>query len=237
MDKRTPRRIWTVGASSRIAIEMQRRWARPESSFVLAGRDRRKLERVAADLLCRGAQSAVCRDLTPPAIDGQEFDLLLIAIGSLSDQDKWKDSPEYRRAEWELNTSMVFDWVEWGAANIERCGGGRLAVVSSVASDRAKKSNYGYGAAKSALDFYMEGVSHRLSASGGVVTVLKPGPTDTPMTLGVANRSLADPRLVAEDLVKAVERGVPRAYSPRKWRLIMKVIKLCPRWLWNRTSL
>lgn len=237
MARNSPRRIWTVGASSRLAIGMQRAWARPGTHFVLAGRDQGKLRRVASDLLCRGASSAVCRDLSPPARESEEMDLLLIALGSLSGQEKWQKDPGYRRGEWKVNTSVVFDWVEWGARNIETYGSGKLAVISSVASDRARRSNYGYGAAKAALEFYMNGVAHRLAPQGGTVVILKPGPTDTPMTLGTAAPFLAHHKTVVSDLVKAVEKGVSVSYSPRHWRLIMQAIKICPRLIWNKLNL
>lgn len=235
MDKKLLGDMWVVGATSRIAIEMMRTWAPNGCRLVLAARNQDKLQRVAQDMSCRGAASVTCRDLSTPK-ENQRVSLLLVALGSMSDQKQWESSPGYRREQWEINTSVVFDWIEWGAANVELFGSGHLAVISSVASDRAKRSNYGYGASKAALDFYLAGVSHRLARLGGSVTILKPGPTETPMTTNVVGRSLADPKVVGDQLARSVEARERLAYSPHRWRWIMKAIRACPEFVWNRTN-
>ncbi len=236
MSSDKPYTIWSIGATSRIAIEMQRYWARDGASFFLFGRSLEKLNRVQQDLLCRGAVGAEIEKLGAPPEETAPFDILLISVGSLSEQSKWQVSSDYRLREWHANTMLIMDWVEWGARCVEAGLGGKIAVMSSVAADRAKKSNYGYGAAKAALDFYLSGVDHRLAPFGRVVVNLKPGPTNTPMTGAVKNRKLADPEAVARDFCRRMQRGQSTIYSPANWRYIMAIIRTCPRWLWNMTD-
>jgi len=228
--------VWSIGATSRIAIEMQRCWAKEGYRFVLVGRNQDKLNRVADDLLACGATAVDTRVSLQPPDKPTGFDLLLISVGSLSDQDRWQVDRMYRESEWTTNTSLIINWIEWGAMCVEYGEGGKIAVISSVASDRAKKSNYGYGASKAALDFYLKGVDHRLAKAGGVVVILKPGPTNTPMTAGIVNRKLADPSTVGLNFCQALRNGSLVVYSPKIWRYIMSIIRLCPRKIWNMTN-
>ena len=95
---------------------------------------------------------------------------------------------------------------------------GTLAVISSVAGDRGRKSNYVYGAAKGLVSRYIEGLQHRLANSGVNVILIKPGPTNTPMTAHLKNNGpkLANPKDVAKQIVAGVECGLEVLYVPRK---------------------
>ena len=64
----------------------------------------------------------------------------------------------------------------------EAAGAGHIAVMSSVAGERGRPRNYTYGAAKGALNLYLQGLRTRLWPRGVGVHTLKLGPVDTPMT-------------------------------------------------------
>jgi decaprenylphospho-beta-D-erythro-pentofuranosid-2-ulose 2-reductase len=95
------------------------------------------------------------------------------------------------------------------AKHMARGDHGTLALVGSVAGDRGRKSNYVYGAAKGLVTRYAQGLQHRFAGTGVKVVLIKPGPTDTPMTahLKVQGAKLATVEDVAHKIVEAIERG------------------------------
>ena len=115
------------------------------------------------------------------------------------------------------------------ANHFEQQGGGRLAVLSTVAADRGRPRNYTYAAAKAALNVYLQGVRSRLYARGVGVHVIKLGPVDTPMTVDHAKNALfARSPDAARDILRAIERGKSEAYVPGFWRWIMVVVRNLP---------
>jgi hypothetical protein len=99
-----------------------------------------------------------------------------------------------------------------------------------VAGDRGRKSNYVYGAAKGLVTRYAQGLQHRFAGSGVKVVLIKPGPTDTPMTANFKSKGakLAPVGDVANQIVDSIELGRVLIYTPRKWKLIMMIIKHLP---------
>ncbi|WP_250523713.1 MULTISPECIES: SDR family NAD(P)-dependent oxidoreductase, partial [unclassified Caballeronia] len=59
---------------------------------------------------------------------------------------------------------------------------GTLAVISSVAEDRGRPSNYLYGSAKAALQAFLEGMRARLFKAGVHCVDVRPCSVVTPMT-------------------------------------------------------
>ncbi len=115
---------------------------------------------------------------------------------------------------------------------------GILVVLSSVAGDRGRASNYIYGAAKSSVSTFLEGLSDRLNGTGVSVITIKPGFVDTPMTEGIDKGLLwAQPETIAEGIKKAVEKRKNVVYLPWFWKWIMLVIKIIPRMIFKRLSL
>ena len=108
---------------------------------------------------------------------------------------------------------------------------GRLAVIGSVAGDRGRKSNYIYGASKALIDRYMQGLQHRIGLLGSNVTatLIKPGPTQTPMTAGISGKGkMATPEQVAKDIVDGIHANKRVIYTPSKWAIIMMIIRHLP---------
>ena len=115
---------------------------------------------------------------------------------------------------------------------------GSIAVIGSVAGDRGRKSNYFYGAAKSMIDTYIQGARHRLSGTSLNISIVKPGPTATPMTEGLGlNLSFADPNIVAHDIVNGIKKKQAVIYTPTKWRFIMMVIRNLPAFIFNKLNI
>jgi short-subunit dehydrogenase len=116
---------------------------------------------------------------------------------------------------------------------------GTIVVLGSVAGDRGRKSNYVYGAAKGLVTRYMQGLQHRLAGSGVKAVLIKPGPTDTPMTASLKEKGakLASVDEVAAAILVAVDKGMSVAYVPKKWWVIMMIIRHLPRFIFNKMNI
>jgi len=116
---------------------------------------------------------------------------------------------------------------------------GTLVLVGSVAGDRGRKSNYVYGSAKGLVTRYAQGLQHRFAGTGVKVVLVKPGPTDTPMTahLKAQGAKLASVEAIAKNIVDGVKRGQPVVYAPPKWRLIMLIIQHLPNFIFHKLNI
>lgn len=246
------RRIVIVGASSSIAEHCARRWVQAAPvDLTLLGRDAARLERIAADLRVRSPQSmlrvlvadfldAASIEATVAAIVAEgPVDIVLIAHGSLPEQQQCQQELRRCREALEINAISPVLFAEAFAAHLTRANRGTLALIGSVAGDRGRRSNYVYGSAKGMVTRYAQGLRHRFAGSGVKIVLIKPGPTDTPMTAALKARGakLAAVEDVAGDIVAAVERGQAVAYAPGKWQLIMLVIRHLPAFVFNKLNI
>ena len=135
-----------------------------------------------------------------------------------------------------LNGLSPVLFAEAFAGSMQTIGHGTLIVIGSVAGDRGRRSNYVYGAAKGLVARYVQGLQHRLAGTGVKVVMIKPGPTDTPMTSHLKQQGvrLAPASLVARDIVRAARRGRPVVYTPKIWALIMMIVRYLPAFVFNR---
>lgn len=244
--------IVIVGATSAIAEHCARLWVQQAAAdLTLVGRDVQRLERVAADLRARSPQSGIrvlqADFLNPAAIQATvdgiaaqgRIDIALIAHGSLPDQATCQQDLGADRQALEVNGISPALYAEALAGHMEKADHGTLAIIGSVAGDRGRKTNYAYGAAKALVERYAQGLQHRLAATQVKVVLVKPGPTDTPMTAHLKGQGarLASAQSVARQIVKAVESGQPVVYAPAKWLLIMTIIRLLPRAVFNKLNI
>lgn len=239
------RHVLVFGATSAIAAEVCKRWAARGDRLHLVGRDPARLAAVAdacaaaevttatADLcdLAR-AEGLVAEALA--ALDGR-VDLVLIAHGDLGDQPR--SEREFAEAARILETnflSVVALLVPLACA-LERQRSGLLAVITSVAGERGRPRNYTYGAAKGALNLYLQGLRSRLHRAGVHVTTLKLGPVDTPMTAGHRKNALfATPTRVAGDIDRAIDRRAAEVFVPWYWRPILWIVRHTPEPIFQR---
>lgn len=246
------KRIAIIGATSAMAEYCARQWAETYTmELILVGRDSRRVERVAADLRVRSPDSRIQvmeSDFLDPekikstvdAIASQGLiDIALIAHGALPEQSDCQTDLELCKKTLEINGLSPVLFAEAFAGHMERTNHGTLAIIGSVAGDRGRKSNYVYGASKGLVDRYAQGLQHRLAKTRVKVVLIKPGPTDTPMTAGLKDKGLkmAPVDKVADIITNAIEKGRPTTYVPGKWRLIMLIIKHIPHTLFNRINI
>ena len=79
----------------------------------------------------------------------------------------------------------------------------------------------------------------RLAGTGVRVVLVKPGPTDTPMTAHLKGQGakLAPVESVAKHIVDGIAAGKPVVYAPGKWWLIMMVIRHLPSFIFNKMNI
>lgn len=240
-------RILILGATSAIAEATARCFAAEGARLFLVGRDPQRLEAIAADLRVRGAGAAEVHrmDAADYAAHSQMLstavatlggvDAALIAHGTLSDPKECRDSTERLLAEFHTNALSVAALCRLLAAHFREQGTGTLAVISSVAGDRGRASNYAYGSAKALVSAYCSGLRQELAPLGIRVVTIKPGFVDTPMTAAFRKGPLwASPAAVARRIHRAMRRGEAVVYVPAFWRPIMWLIRAIPERLFVR---
>ncbi|ALG67319.1 SDR family oxidoreductase [Beggiatoa leptomitoformis] len=235
------KRILILGATAMIAQSLAKRFAQRGERLFLVGRDAQKLQVIQQDLKTRGASSSeyLAVDLTDIAQHKslfataekslQEIDIVIIAYGTLGDQQAAEQ--DFKVAEKELVTNFlsVASLLTELGNYFEKRKQGSIVVISSVAGDRGRQSNYVYGAAKGALSLFLQGLRNRLFKSGVQVLTVKPGFVDTPMTAGIKKNFLfASPDKVAQDIDNAISKGKKVLYTPWFWQWIMLIIKSIP---------
>jgi len=243
--------IVIVGATSAIAIACAREWAVKGARFFLIARNQERMEQVAADLTARGAASVAAHRLDIDRLDDHaamladcaahmdSIDIVLVASGTLPDQAACQSDPAVAVREFHTNALSLIALLTPIANRLEAQRHGTLAVISSVAGDRGRPSNYLYGSAKAALQAFLEGLRARLFKVGVHVVDVKPGFVATPMTAGLPlpGPLVATPEKVAKDIVRAVERKKDVLYTPWFWWGIMLIIRNVPGFLFKRASL
>ncbi len=242
------KRAAIFGACSAIAVATARMLAEQGYTLLLAARAEERLQVLAQDLRSRGAADCelLSYDAESTPLDQQladtvwasGLDFMLVAHGQLPDQAAVQDDPEATARELNVNAGSAIGLLALFAGRFESQGNGTVAVISSVAGDRGRQSNYVYGSAKAAVSTYTQGLRNRLSKSGVCVLTIKPGFVDSPMTAHLEKGFLwAQPDKVAADILGARQGSSGVVYTPWFWRYIMLIIKLIPERLFKKLSL
>lgn len=240
-------RVLIVGATSAIAAEVARLYAGRGASLVLTGRNPARLAAVGDDLRVRGAtvETEVLDMLDHDrhaAVVRQAFsarlDVALLAHGDLPDQERCQVEPGEAARVLQLNLVATVELLTLLAREFEAQRSGTIAVISSVAGDRGRQSNYVYGAAKAGVSVFLQGLRQRLHPAGIRVVTLKPGFVDTPMTAHLPRNPLASsPRRAGRAIYRAIEARRDVAYIPWFWRPVMALIRAMPEALFKRLRL
>jgi short-subunit dehydrogenase len=243
-------RVLVFGATSAIAAQVALLHAERGARLHLVGRDPHKLEATAAACTSKAPGAQVSTQLADfDELEANEavvaraiaelggVDSVLIAHGYLGDQLATEASFEAAEKTLRTNFLSVVSLLVPIANHLERAGQGRIGVITSVAGERGRPRNYTYGAAKGALNIYLQGLRSRLYASGVTVTTLKVGPVDSPMTREHAKHMLfGRPARVARGILHAMDARTHEAYVPSFWRAIMPVVKNTPESIFQKLS-
>lgn len=244
------KKIIVFGATSAIAQETAKIFSSRKDALFLVGRNADLLQTIADDLKVRGASDVVTATEDLNAYEKHallfsqalerlgEIDGVLIAHGTLGDQKQCEANFELAKKEYDTNFLSVVSLLTPIANYFEQKKSGFIAVISSVAGDRGRQSNYIYGSAKAAVSTFLQGLRQRLSKSNVQVLTIKPGFVDTPMTANVPKNALfAQPAAVAQNIVKAIDKEKDVVYLPWFWRGIMTAIKMIPERIFKKLSL
>lgn len=243
-------KVVILGALSGIATEIARIYATRGADLGLLGSAADRLADLAADLRVRGAGKlkTLAIDLSAPpsheAVIGEfagemgGIDVLILAYGRLGDQARACGDLRHAADILTTNFTSAALWLLAAA----RCmnGKGTVAVFSSVAGDRGRRSNYVYGSAKGGLAVLAQGMAHELAATGPKIIVIKPGFVISPMTEGMRRSGplWTTTQRAARIVVDAIDRKRgPVVYVPGFWRWIMLVIRSVPAPIFHRTRL
>lgn len=242
--------VLIIGATSAIAEATARSYSARGARLFLVARDAIRLTDIAADLRTRGAIAVGEATLDVNRIDAhsdvldrawamlESVDVVLIAHGTLPDQNACEQSVDTALAEFATNGTSTIALMTALAPRLEAQGRGVLAVISSVAGDRGRQSNYLYGAAKAAVSTFASGLRQRLAKVGVNVLTIKPGFVDTPMTRDFPKGALwAKPDAIARGIVHAADRGRSVVYLPWFWWPIMLIIRAIPEFVFKRLKL
>lgn len=244
------RKILIIGATSLMAQETAKIFAADGDQMFLVGRNAEKLAAVADDLRVRGA--ARVETLTADLLDFNRhleivekaigvfsgLDTVLLAQGTLGDQKACEEDYRMAEREYHLNFLSFVSLLTPLANYFEKQGHGAIVVITSVAGDRGRQSNYIYGSAKGGLSIFLEGLRNRLFKSNVAVITIKPGLVDTPMTAHKKKGQLfAAPDVAGKGIYRAIRNRRNVVYLPWFWRWIMAVIRHTPECIFKRMNL
>jgi decaprenylphospho-beta-D-erythro-pentofuranosid-2-ulose 2-reductase len=217
---------------------------------LLAGRNLDRLEVRAKALREAGATRVEVAAFDADDVDSHEaffaetfgrferFDVVLLAFGVLGEQAAVERDPSATVAVARTNYLGAASVAVHAAERLRRQGQGTLVVLSSVAAQRPRRSNFVYGSTKAGLDALCEGLAFALKPEGVQVLTVRPGFVDTQMTAGLKRVPFSTtPEAVGAAIVKAIARGDELIWTPRKLRYVMMVLKLVPRPIFRRLKL
>lgn len=238
-----------LGASSLIVQETLELLAKPDVKFYLVGRNEAKLNIVKAHLESVGQSSIfvetadLCNfDRYQQIFDNSiqtmgNVDCLFVGYGILPNQQELEQDMSKIVENFNINALGVILFVSLVANYFEQRGSGSIVVISSVAGDRGRRSNYFYGSAKASITVFLQGLRHRFAKKNIKVITIKPGLVDTPMTSHLEKNLLfASAEKVAKDIFSAISRNKEIVYTPWFWRYIMAIIRLLPEKIFKKLN-
>ena len=246
------KRIVIIGATSSIAQECAKLWLKESPKHMtLVVRDAEKAQRVLNDLQVRSPKSKIeivqTGFIGPGEIEKTvsdiakqgAIDIALIAHGSLPEQADCQNNLVLCKETLNVNGISPVLFAECLATVMEKANQGTIAIIGSVAGDRGRKSNYVYGSAKGLVAKYAQGLQHRFASTPVKIALIKPGPTDTPMTTSFKEKGIkmAIPEEVAKVIVDGIAKGKAVIYAPRKWKIIMLVIQHIPNFIFKKINI
>lgn len=247
-----PQTILLLGGTSEIGLAIVSRLAGPHTRAVtLACRDLGTGEQAAAALTvaCPDARiilsefDATAHDRHQELIDQAasemgDLDLVILAVGQLGDQTALECDPVAAAALWNANASGAVSLGLATAARLRAQAHGTLVVLSSVAGERVRRSNFIYGSSKAAMDAFSQGLADSLIGTGAHVLIVRPGFVHTRMTAGMKPAPLAATSgAVAEAVAKGLRSGSRTIWVPGALRCVFMVLRHLPGPIWRRLPL
>lgn len=172
------------------------------------------------------------------AAEHGDIDVAIVAFGVLGDQAAFDDDPHAAAQVVHVNYTGAVSATLALAGSMRRQGHGHIAVLSSVAGERARASNFVYGSSKAGLDAFAQGLGDSLAGSGVGVTVIRPGFVHSRMTRGMKSAPFATtPRVVGELAVAGMRKGKHTVWAPGILRYVFMILRHVPRPVFRRLPL
>jgi decaprenylphospho-beta-D-erythro-pentofuranosid-2-ulose 2-reductase len=239
-----PQSILLLGGTSEIGLATVEAFASDRPlRVVLAGRASPRLDEAKARLEARGCAVEVIPfdaregdvEVVAKAFTSGDIDVALVAFGLLGDNEKaWTDVATAVELAQVNYTAAVGVGVALGERMTAQ-GHGSIVAFSSVAGERALRSNFVYGSTKAGLDAFYSGLTEALRPVGVHVTVVRPGFVHTRMTEGLKPAPLSTtPEAVAAVVVDAVRNQKELVWAPAPLRFVMSALRHVPRPIFRR---
>jgi len=198
-------------------------------------RDGLTVDVVHFDAADTASHEGLVRDLTARHGD---LDIVVVAFGVLGSQEQFDDDPRAAAEAVHVNYTGAVSSILAVAAQMRRQGHGHIVVLSSVAGERGRASNYVYGSSKAGLDAFAQGLGDALAGTGVKVTVVRPGFVHSKMTRGLKSAPLAaTPRQVAAAAVAGMRAGKHTVWAPPALRYVFIGLRHTPRAIFRRLPL
>lgn len=242
--------VLVLGGGSDLAQAIVREMTGRLRTVVLAVRDPAALADQVDVLRAAGVETveAVAFDATDfDAHDGLvaelflrfgDFDVVIAAFGVLGDADVAARDGRIAREIVETNFTGSVSVLVPVAQHLRTQGHGTIVVLSSVAGERVRRSNFVYGASKAGLDGFAQGLGDSLHGSGVDVMIVRPGFVHTKMTAGRPAAPLSTtPDAVARAVVDGLRRKRAVVWVPAPLRFVMSALRHLPRPIFRRLPL
>lgn len=168
----------------------------------------------------------------PKVIDavGADIDVAIVAFALDGDPEElWQNQAKAVRVAEVNYTASVSVGVLLGE-KLRQQGFGKIIVMSSVAGERVRRTNFVYGSTKAGLDGFYMNLGEALREYGAQVLVVRPGMVRTKFSAHVKEAPMTvDKEKLAATVVKAADKGKALIWVPGAWRFVMSGLRHVPR--------
>ncbi len=164
-----------------------------------------------------------------------DIDVAIVAFALDGDPEElWQNQAKAVRVAQVNYTASVSVGVLLGE-KMKAQGFGRIIVMSSVAGERVRRSNFVYGSTKAGLDGFYLGLGEALRPHGPRVTVIRPGMVRTRFSAHVKEAPLTvDKEDIATLAVSSAQKGKELVWAPNQFRFVMMILRHIPRPIFRR---
>jgi decaprenylphospho-beta-D-erythro-pentofuranosid-2-ulose 2-reductase len=235
--------VLVFGGGSDIALATVRRLVgRRARTVVLAARDPGALDDARTELLGAGATTVEVVGFDAEATDTHaalvddlfdrfgDFDVVLVTFGVLGNQTEAEADAAVALEIARVNYLGTISVAVPVSQRLTQQGHGTLVALSSVAGERARRSNFVYGSSKAGMDAFLQGLGDSLVGTGVRVMVVRPGFVVSKMTDGMDPAPMSTtPEAVADAILTGLARGSNTVWVPAHLRYVMSVLRHTPR--------
>lgn len=136
----------------------------------------------------------------------------------------------------QLNVIAFTEIMNWAFNYFEQQGKGQLVTISSLAGLRGSRIAPAYNASKAYQINYLEGLRQKATKLKLpiIITDVRPGFVDTAMAKGEGQFWVATKEKAAQQIFGLIKQKRSVGYVTKRWRLIAAIIKILPRWIYNK---